>query len=485
MTPDRVRKMVTSFRGARVLVLGDIMLDEYLSGDCSRLSPEAPVPVLHVTATRAVAGGAANTAANVASLGGRATLMGMVGRDAAGDQVARNAASLGIELVAFDDGRPTMRKVRVVGQHQQLVRLDYEEAAVAAPELSRKIVGAVTSRLGSVDIVIFSDYAKGLFSEDLSQQIIAAASRRGVPVIADPRPQHKRHYRDVTYITPNWKECLGLLGWPDVPPSGEVVAQAARTLASELNANVILTLGAQGLSFLSRDGREHFDLPTQAKEVFDVSGAGDTVVATFALGIAVGGSHVEALTLANKAAGIVVGKFGTALVHPRELIGDDTVSRMVAREELAGLASRLRDEGKRVVTANGSFDVIHAGHVHILEEARRQGDVLIVGLNSDESIRGYKGPSRPIYPQEQRARLLLSLRMVDYVHVFDEAVPMPFLEQVRPDVHVNGAEYGSDCVEAETVAKHGGRLHLVDRIPDLSTSSVIERFRQGGSADPA
>jgi D-beta-D-heptose 7-phosphate kinase/D-beta-D-heptose 1-phosphate adenosyltransferase len=210
--------------------------------------------------------------------------------------------------------------------------------------------------------------------------------------------------------------------------------------------------------------------------VFDVSGAGDTVVATLALALAAGADHASSVTLANRAASVVVGKFGTATLTAEELLGADDASRLVPRRSLGALAATLRAKGRRLVTINGSFDVLHAGHLHILNEARAQGDVLIVGLNSDASVRSYKGPTRPFTPELRRAELLLALRVVDYVHVFDEPDPIAFLTELKPDVHVNGAEYGENCIERDVVLQNGGRLHLVDRLPNLSTTSVVKQL---------
>jgi D-beta-D-heptose 7-phosphate kinase/D-beta-D-heptose 1-phosphate adenosyltransferase len=251
----------------------------------------------------------------------------------------------------------------------------------------------------------------------------------------------------------------------------------ARTLASELGTNVVLTLGAHGISFCSRNGSEQFGQPTLAREVFDVSGAGDTVVAAFALARAAGADHVTAVALANRAASVVVGKFGTATVTPEEILLDTDAARLVPRAGLAQLAATLRAKGKRIATINGSFDILHNGHLHILNEARQRGDVLIVGVNSDASVRSYKGPSRPMVPERGRAEMLLALRMVDYVHIFDEPDPIAFLKELKPDIHVNGAEYGEACVESETVRRGGGEIHIVSRIPGLSTSGLINALK--------
>jgi len=461
-------------------VLGDVFLDEFVSGDCSRLSPEAPVPVLKVddARTRRVLGGAANTAANVASLGAKAVLIGISDDDWHGRQFEALAGSLGITYERVRDGRPTMRKTRLVGQGQQLLRLDYEETPSAGPVASAAILTAFRKHLPAAGMVVLSDYAKGFLTRDTTQAILREAHAAGKEVLIDPRPQHADYYVGCDYITPNWKESQGLLGQAECDPSDALIMQNGLALRQRLGAHVILTLGARGITFFDRETGSHFNLPTQAREVFDVSGAGDTVVATFALARAAGAGLEDAVRIANKAAGVVVGKFGTATVTREELMaGERGDTHLVARENLSELSQRLKAEGKRVVTINGSFDLLHAGHVHILEEARAQGDVLIVGLNSDASVKAYKGEKRPIVPEADRARMLLALRAVDYVHIFDESEPMPFLDEIKPHVHVNGSEYGPDCIEAPSVKAHGGRIHIVGKIPGLSTSDLLARIR--------
>lgn len=475
-----LRTLLATFADHRVLVLGDVMLDEYVTGDCSRISPEAPVPIVSVTSSRTVLGGAANTAGNVTALGGQATLIGIIGDDEGGRVLSAQATAAGIDFLPVLDGRATIRKTRVVGQQQQLVRLDYEATTKVSADVEARVLAAAAAQLSRCAIVVISDYAKGLLTERLCQELLAAAHAAGKQVIIDPRPQHASFYVGCDYLTPNWKESLGLMGRSEHAPTPEATEDTGRAVAQRFGSHVLLTLGAKGMQFFDRTGTALFAEAAAAREVFDVSGAGDTVVATFALALASGCDHREAVALANKAAGVVVAKLGTATVTPAELLRgdkDEPDRGIVARHELAGLAARLRDAGKTIVTINGSFDVLHAGHLHILREARGQGDVLIVGLNSDSSVRANKGAGRPFVGQDDRAKLLLALRDVDYVHIFDETVPMPFLEQLRPDVHVNGAEYGPDCIEAPTVRAHGGRIHVVDRIPGLSTSELVERIQ--------
>lgn len=473
-------ELLSRFPSQTILVLGDVFLDEFVSGDCSRLSPEAPVPVLKVddAKTKRVLGGAANTAANVASLGGKAVLIGISGADWHGEQFEALVAGLGIAYAGVRDGRPTMRKTRLVGQGQQLLRLDYEETPAAGPETSAAILAAFRKHLPAAGMVVLSDYAKGFLTRETAQAILREAHAAGKEVLVDPRPQHADFYLGCDYITPNWKESQGLLGQAECDPTDALIEQNGLALRQRLGSHVLLTLGARGITFFDRGTGAHFNLPTQAREVYDVSGAGDTVVATFALARAAGADLEAAVRIANLAAGVVVGKFGTATVAREELLAAEPGgATLVAREKLADLGRRLKAEGKRVVTVNGSFDLLHAGHLHILEEAKAQGDVLIVGLNSDASVRAYKGETRPIVPEAERARMLLALRAVDFVHIFDETEPMPFLAEIRPHVHVNGSEYGPDCIEAPLVKSFDGRIHIVSKIPGLSTSALLARIR--------
>jgi D-beta-D-heptose 7-phosphate kinase/D-beta-D-heptose 1-phosphate adenosyltransferase len=476
-----LRETLSRFSDLRILVLGDCMVDEYLTGDCTRLSPEAPVPILRVDPdkTRRVLGGAANTAANIAALGGTPTLFALHDpADGAGRSFAALCAASGITVQPFHDGRPTMVKTRLVGQRQQLLRLDREDARDLSPAAEAAVLAAFRVALKTADAVVLSDYAKGFLTGALTPALIKEAKAAGRPVVVDPRPQHGARYHGADYITPNWKESLGLLGWSEREATPDHVQAAGEALRQKLDSHVLLTLGPAGIALFDRATGAHFHMPTAAREVYDVSGAGDTVVAAFTLALAAGLPPRDAVETANRAAGIVVGKLGTATVTREELLHDSAEeARLLPREALAGLSARLRSQGKRLVTLNGSFDLLHAGHLHILEEARRQGDILIVGVNSDASVRRYKSSDRPLIPEADRARMLLALRCVDYVHIFDEDAPMAFLEEIKPDVHANGSEYGADCIEAPTVKKNGGRVHIVEKVPGLSTSAIIDKIR--------
>ena len=349
MTPsqllDRLSTVLSECRNQRVLVLGDAILDEYLLGNCGRLSPEAPVPVLHVTSTRQVLGGAANTAANIVSLGGQAILIALIGDDEGGATLRRCAAEAGVDLRGVSGGTPTLRKTRVVGQQQQIVRLDYEEVRPPSAETCDRIRALAEVAIAECDIVVISDYAKGFLSVDLARSIIAMAHEAGRKVIVDPRPQHRDCYVGCDYLTPNWRESRGLLGWADAEASAPEIEAVATALATGLKTNVVLTLGPGGMSFCGRDGQERFALPTLAKEVFDVSGAGDTVVAALALALAAGSDHSTALDLANRAASVAVGKFGTATVSGEEVLRESETQRLVPRKLLASLASSAARQG--------------------------------------------------------------------------------------------------------------------------------------------
>ncbi len=480
--PMELRATLSRFDSLTVLVLGDSFVDEYVTGDCSRLSPEAPVPILHVDSskTKRVLGGAANTAANIASLGGRPVLFTLCGKDATGQALETLCQGMGIAPVFFQDGRPTIVKTRIVGQRQQLLRIDHEDTQDITKELENQVLEAFRKQLSQASVVVLSDYAKGFLTAALTQSLIREAKAAGKSVVLDPRPQHAARYVDCDFITPNWKESLGLLGRSgDLEASQSNIRSVGNELRQKLRAHVLLTLGPHGIAFFHRDTGEFFHMPTAAREVYDVSGAGDTVVAAFALAHGAGLADRNAVELANRAAGVVVAKLGTATVTREELLQSDlTSSRKIERARLAALSQMLKAQGKRIVTINGSFDLLHAGHLYILEQARAQGDVLIVGLNSDASVKRYKSKDRPIIPEEERARMLLGLRCVDYLHVFDEDAPMAFLEEVKPHVHVNGSEYGSDCIEAPTVKRHGGVIHIVEKISGLSTSQILSRIQK-------
>jgi D-beta-D-heptose 7-phosphate kinase/D-beta-D-heptose 1-phosphate adenosyltransferase len=306
--------------GTRVLVVGDVIADEYLVGESSRISSEAPVPVLRYTGEHATLGGAGNTAANVTSLGGAATLIGLVGDDPAGADLARRCAEAGIDFVPLRDGRATIRKVRVISQQQQLLRIDYEDTAAIDAARERELLDAIAARLERCDIVVMSDYAKGILTNDVCREVVRQAHAVGKQVVVDPRPQHASFYQECDYLTPNWRESLGLLRESEEAVTPDSVRRIGTLVSQRFRSNVLLTLGPRGIAFFDRDGGEPLVVSAEAREVFDVSGAGDTVVAAFSLARAAGCDHAAAVMLANRAAAVVVGKRGTATVTPEELL---------------------------------------------------------------------------------------------------------------------------------------------------------------------
>jgi D-beta-D-heptose 7-phosphate kinase/D-beta-D-heptose 1-phosphate adenosyltransferase len=470
----------------RVLVVGDLMLDRYLWGEVERISPEAPVPVVHVTRQTERLGGTANVAANLAGLGVEVTVAGHIGRDAEGGRLEEMLELAGIRPVLVRSAsRITTTKTRVIGGHQQMLRLDQEEPGPYASDLSRALAQGVLQVLEDwrPGVVILSDYAKGTLDEHVCRTVIEAGRARGIPVLVDPKGRDYGKYRGATALTPNQKEAADACGVParDV----EAVLQAAEALRRRLGLEFMpVTRGEHGIALLSAAGIAH--LPATAKQVYDVSGAGDTVIATLATGLLAGLEVEECCRLANLAAGIVVGKVGTIPVSREELLHEiewlDSSAQGDKICTVADLRVRLavwRGKGERIVFTNGCFDLLHAGHVTYLETARALGDRLIVGLNTDRSVRALKGPSRPVIHEEDRARVMAALESVDAVVLFDEETPIELIRAVRPDVLVKGDDYTEEqVVGGAEVKSWGGRVALIPVMPGRSTSGIIARLNR-------
>jgi D-beta-D-heptose 7-phosphate kinase / D-beta-D-heptose 1-phosphate adenosyltransferase len=461
-----LRDFLCAFTEVRVLVLGDLLLDEYVWGESTRISSEAPVPVVQFQSQHAVPGGAANTAANVAALGGSVTVIGLLnGDDAAGRELTRICAAQSIRLIGISDGRSTTRKVRVMGQQQQLLRIDYEEVGYIRRDTEERALREFAREVHHADIVVVSDYAKGFMTSRLCQQVIAMSHASGKQVVIDPRPQHASFYVHCDYLTPNWKESQGLLRRTEGPATDEEIEATGRLLTSQFHSNVLLTLGARGIAYFPREGGDRFRVAAAAKEVFDVSGAGDTVVATFALAHATGCPVSEAVGFANRVAGIVVAKRGTATATPQDLLAaEDVEVGLVGRDALRRLCASFRATAKRIATVTGPFDGSPRDYLPTLRRARREADVLVVGVR-EESMGA--------------AETLLALRDVDVVHLFGEDDAAPLLDAVQPDVHVVGAESGVTAAEAAAVERGGGRLLLLD----ARESAFEERARSSPALD--
>jgi D-beta-D-heptose 7-phosphate kinase/D-beta-D-heptose 1-phosphate adenosyltransferase len=473
---------------ARVLVIGDVMLDRYIYGAVERISPEAPIPVLRVERENAMLGGAGNVARNLAALGARVAFATVTGGDAAGHEIA---GLLGEERVieaqlVVEQGRVSTVKNRFVGGAQQLLRADRELVATLSATARQNLLARVGPSLTECDIVILSDYGKGVLADGVARDIIAAARAAGRSVIVDPKGRDYGVYAGATSLTPNRLELADATGMP-TNTDGEVEA-AGRALIARLGLDhVLATRGAQGLS-LVRSGGAALHVPARSVEVFDVSGAGDTVIATFAAALGGGLSAEDAAALANVAAAVVVAKLGTATCSLAELArgllggggADAHVSKVVDLARLRDEVARWRQAGLSVGFTNGCFDLLHPGHVALMRQARAACDRLVVGLNSDDSVRRLKGAGRPVNGETARAAVLAALADVDLVTVFTQDTPLALIEAVRPDALIKGADYTRETVVgADLVESWGGRVVLARLAEGHSTTATIRRMGGG------
>ena len=485
----KIADSVTDLGHARVAVIGDVMLDRFIYGDVERISPEAPIPVLRVDRTDEMLGGAGNVAANIASLGAEVFLVGLVGEDEAGAVVQRLVDGLAharTMLVTRDDG-PTAVKTRVVARGQQVVRLDCERVAPLSPREVDAVMGALEAVIDKADILLLSDYGKGVLVGEMAAKAIRMARQHGKPVIVDPKGRDYGRYREASVITPNMNELHHATGL--ALDSDEDVASAAHAVMSDHTISaVIVTRGAQGMSIVTEVATTH--LPTVARAVFDVSGAGDTVAATIACAIAVGMGVDEAARLANAAAGIVVAKLGTSQVTPAEMVASlrhqefgTHDAKIVLAQEAAAQVRSWQAQKLTVGFTNGCFDLLHPGHLSLLRQARVACNRLVVAINSDELVRCLKGPSRPVQTELARAAVLACLDLVDLVVIFREPTPITLIEALRPDLLVKGADYLlNQVVGADFVQSYGGRVLLTKLKQGFSTTEMITRINRG-SAD--
>ena len=474
----------------RVLIVGDVMLDRYVTGDVTRISPEAPIPVVAARRSEERLGGAGNVGANLRAMEAEVDLVGLVGEDQAGRDLRALLESVGIDTagIVIDATRPTIRKTRLISGVQQMMRVDWEDPRPVTGQARAAALANVARLLERADAVVLSDYGKGLLTAEVLRAAIDGARARAIPVLVDPKGADFGRYRGATLVTPNRKEAELALG-RELPEQEDAAAGARELIeVAGLDAAVI-TLGSRGILWRTRAGDEGHD-PAQARAVFDVTGAGDTVVAHLALYLAGGLDLPLAVGLANHAAGIVVGRLGTNAVHRRELRARlrETIAhegKVVRAGELEDLLAAWRKEHKRVVFTNGCFDIIHKGHVEYLRFARTKGDVLLVAVNDDESVRRLKGPDRPVNTIDDRMEVLAAMEMVDAVVAFGQDTPAEIIQRVTPDVLVKGEDWADKgVVGSEWVERHGGQVVLAELVPGRSTSDILQRVRQGG-APPA
>jgi D-beta-D-heptose 7-phosphate kinase / D-beta-D-heptose 1-phosphate adenosyltransferase len=468
---------------ARILVLGDVMLDGYASGGVERISPEAPVPVLRHLSHHEVPGGGANVAMNIAAIGGKPCLIGLVGQDDEAQRLADLLQAAGVEtrLIAVPE-RPTTFKLRILAGNHQMLRIDKEDVAPASPDAEDALIQGVLEVLKDMRALILSDYRKGCLTDRVLGAVIEAARSFGVPVFVDPKRADFSAYAGANFITPNRSELKAATG---IACEDDDACEAAATIARNASgAAILLTRSEQGMTFFPVEG-EAISLPTEAQEVFDVSGAGDSVIATFALGVVSGMTIPQALRAANCAAGIVISRAGTATTTEAEIAAAMDRGHLQKRSEAAlslEEAQRLRriwrDEKLTVGFTNGCFDLLHPGHIALLRESARNCDRLIVGLNTDASVRRLKGDSRPIQTEGARAEVMAAITYVDGVVLFGEDTPYALIAALEPDVLIKGSDYEEhQIVGADLVRARGGNIVRVDLRRGHSTSNLVARSR--------
>ncbi len=473
-----MRTQLPDFTKASILVVGDVMLDRYWFGDTHRVSPEAPVPIVKIGQMDERPGGAGNVALNIAALGAKVTLLGIAGQDEAAQQLQNqlSAANVTHHILKIPAAR-TIAKLRIISRHQQLIRLDFEEPFPAFN--TETFLELYEQHLSTTQLVILSDYGKGTLA--CAQALIKRAKKANIPVFVDPKGLDFSIYRDATAITPNYKEFESIVG--TCHSEAEIIKKAQTFLTQESMDALLLTRGERGMTLIQKNNEETH-LPAHARDVFDVTGAGDSVIATLGAAYAAGTTLTEAMALANLSASLVVAKLGAASVNTSELQAalhdtTHTTAGILSEEQLLLAVANARSKGQRIVFTNGCFDILHAGHVTYLQQAKQLGDFLIVAINSDPSVTQLKGPTRPVNCQEQRMTVLASLSAVDWVTFFNEETPERLLKLLQPDILVKGGDYQPhQVVGAEIVFAYGGDVRVLGLVKDLSTTSIIDRVIQ-------
>ncbi len=486
--PISIISLLENLHCARILCIGDVILDHFYSGSIERISPEAPIPVLKLENKVSMLGGAGNVVRNLAGLGAKVSFTTVVGKDVDGDEIKRLICKEGLVdfLVIDDETRRTSVKTRFMAEGQQILRTDHETVFALNDQIEKKLITTATEAMRNCDAIILSDYAKGVLTDKAIVELIKAAKTGSKVIIIDPKGVDYSCYNGADIITPNRRELFEATGMPT--DSDEDVALAAQNLIEKYGFGaVIATRSKDGMTLLRKDGRLSH-LRAEAIDVFDVSGAGDTVVATLATALSAGADIEDAARLANIAAGIVVGKVGTAVVFTKEFLPEllhqdqiNSEAKVMALEPALDRISKWRRSGNSIGFTNGCFDLLHPGHISLLNQAREQTDKLVVGLNSDSSVKVLKGKERPVQSELARAIILASLSAVDMVIIFSEETPIKLIERLRPDVLIKGADYTlKDVVGSEIVQSYGGRIFLAEIIPGHSTTGTIAKLGKDG-----
>lgn len=483
-----MKDLISRLGSPRIMVIGDIILDKYIYGTVNRISPEAPIQILNTNDDQGEErlGGAANVAHNLVTLGAKATLSGVIGPDPAGRLLKQKASKLNIDTSGLfvDKNKITPVKTRMIAHDQQVLRLDKENSRSISAAVEKRLIRYIKANIKKYDLVLVSDYNKGTLTKAVLSMVLLLGRQYGKKVLIDPKGKDYRKYRWATAITPNKHEA-GLASGIEITNDTSCHKAAYKLLKDLALDFVIITLGEKGLYFLGNKIKG-FPAPAKPLEIYDVTGAGDTVLAM--LGIAIASrrlSYKEILQMANVAAGVVVSKVGTATVTRQEIIEhyrnlNDSVSgnKLVSLKELSDVLRQRRVTGKKIVFTNGCFDILHPGHITTLEFARSQGDILVVGLNSDKSVRRIKGPNRPVMNQAQRAEVLSGLAAVDYIVLFDESTPIKLIKAIKPDVLVKGADWAKDKIVGK---QYAAKVLTVPLVKGLSTTDIIDKIKITGT----
>jgi D-beta-D-heptose 7-phosphate kinase/D-beta-D-heptose 1-phosphate adenosyltransferase len=484
VTPRELAALADAAGSVTVAVAGDLMLDETWTGEVTRVAPEAPVPLLNLSGMSRRAGGAGNVVENLSALGARVIALGAVGPEEEGAWLARRLTTLpgARGTIVMDPLRTTPVKRRMVSEGRQMLRVDQELAAGLSPGAERELTAAALRAVGEADVLLLSDYAKGTLTPALLSELIGAARRKGIPSLVDPKGRDYGRYRGATMLTPNRKELETVAG--ETARDVAAVAALGERLRRDLSLDALLVkLSEEGMLLLDGGG-EPRRIRARAREVYDVTGAGDTVLAALGVALGAGLDRPAAAEVANRAAGCAVGRVGTAPVHWADLLEGLTASpeeKLLDRAHLAAVSATLRRAHRKIVFTNGCFDLLHPGHIRLLTEARKRGDLLVVGLNSDASVRRLKGPERPILSEHDRAQVLGGLDAVDFIVLFEEDTPEKLIEIVRPDVLVKGSDYTeATVVGAPFVRSYGGRVELIPLLAGRSTTSMLSRAKGSG-----
>lgn len=483
MDRKRIESLFARTKEIKALVIGDLMLDEYLWGKADRISPEAPVQVVDVMREDLRLGGAGNVVNNLTALGCKVSVCSVIGADDNGSYLQQLFSRMGVETDGLfeDPDRRTGKKTRVMASHQQIVRIDRESKDPLLPVIEQKLIGWFTANARRFNVLVVSDYLKGVLTRSVLEAVVKAGIEADIPVVIDPKGNDYSKYRGATILTPNRKEAEQASGLAIIDET--TLNRAAGRLLADLDLSALLITRSEAGMSLFRSDAAPLHIPTVAREVYDVTGAGDTVLAVLSLGLAAGLSIDDSAKLANTAAGIVVGKLGTSTLKPAEILDEigrehrDSDNKIKNLDVLAEIIAVEKSRGKKIVFTNGCFDLLHVGHVKYLQKARSLGDLLVLGLNSDASIKRLKGDKRPLIGEEERAHILAALDCIDYVVVFDEDTPLRLIEALKPSILVKGGDYTLDgVVGREAVEAAGGRVELVQFVDGKSTTNIIGKI---------